>query len=90
MTHSMYALIESRMSWCEMLRITRELRNEFKFSLTGLETFKSQLIWHRPSTVRVVYSDASDTSYGGYIVEHGLYVVQGQGTQEQAGQSSTW
>ena len=90
MTRSMYALIESRVSWCDQLRVTREARGELEFWLSGLEVFKSQPIWHSPSAVRVVYSDASDTGYGGYTVEHGPYVAQGQWTQEQAEQSSTW
>jgi hypothetical protein len=40
--------------------------------------------------VRVVYSDASDTGYGGYVVEHGPCVAYGQWTQNEAQQSSTW
>ena len=90
MTRAMYALIESRVSWCEQLSLTREVRCELEFWMSGLEKFKSQPIWHSPSAVRVVYSDASDRGYGGYIVEHGPYVAQGQWTPEQARRSSTW
>ena len=43
-----------------------------------------------PSAVRVVYSDASDTGYGGYVVEHGPCVAYGQWTTHEAHQSSTW
>ena len=49
-----------------------------------------QPIWHFPSAVRVVYSDASDTGYGGYVVEHGPCVAYGQWTTHEAHQSSTW
>ena len=90
MTRAMYALIESRVSWCDQLSVTGEVRYELEFWMSGLEKFKSQPIWHSPSAVRVVYSDASDTGYGDYIVEHGPYVAQGQWTPEQARQSSTW
>ena len=90
MTRAMYALIESRVSWCEQLSVTREVKYELEFWMSGLEKFKSQPIWHSPSAVRVVYSDASDSGYGGYIVEHGPYAAQGQWTPEQASRSSTW
>ena len=32
-----------------------------------------QPIWHNPSAVRVAFSDASNTGYGGYTVEHGKH-----------------
>ena len=44
----------------------------------------------QPSAVKVVYSDASDTGYGGYIVEHGNLVANGQWSDEEAKLSSTW
>ena len=43
-----------------------------------------------PSAVRVVYSDASETGYGGYVVEHGASVSYCQWTPPQAVRSSTW
>ena len=65
MTRAMYALIESKVSWCDQLSVTGEVRYELEFWMSGLEKFKSQPFWHSPSAVRVVYSDASDTGYGG-------------------------
>ena len=50
----------------------------------------SQSIWVSPSAVRMAYSDASSTGYGGYIVEHGSYVACGQWTQVEAVKSSIW
>ena len=38
----------------------------------------------------VVYADASDTGYGGHVVEHGDCVAYGQWTEHEAQQSSTW
>ena len=38
----------------------------------------------------MVYSDASNTGYGGYIVEHGNMVANGQWSEEETRQSSTW
>ena len=46
--------------------------------------------WHSPSALKVVYSDASDTGYGGYVVEHGPCGAYGQWTEHGAQQSSTW
>ena len=40
--------------------------------------------------MRVVYSDASDSGYGGYVAEHGASVAYGQWSAEEALQSSTW
>ena len=40
--------------------------------------------------LRVVYSDASDSGYGGYIIEHGNLVANGQWSEQEAKQSSTW
>ena len=45
-------------------------------------------IWPRPSAVRFAYSDASGTGYGGYIVEHGNLVANGQWSEDDAAQSS--
>ena len=43
-----------------------------------------------PAAVRVVYSDASSTGYGGYLVEHGNHVAHGQWNEQEKGKSSTW
>ena len=42
-----------------------------------------------PSAVRVVYSDASDTGYGGYCVEHGCHITTGKWQGDEVQQSST-
>ena len=47
-------------------------------------------IWFKSSPVRVAYSDASDTSYGGYIVELGPQMAsQGVWSLDMANQSMT-
>ena len=86
----MYTLIENRMFWGDHLKLTSEVRNELVYWLLGLDNFKSQSMWHSPAAVKVVYSDASDTAYRGYIMEHGPYVTQGQWSPQQASRSSTW
>ena len=47
-------------------------------------------IWHSPSAIRVVYSDASNTGYGGYMVEHSCHIAQGLWLPQEAKLSSTW
>ena len=61
-----------------------------RFWLNEISKFNGQRIWPKPSAVRVVYSDASATGYGGYTVEHGTMVANGHWSPEDATQSSTW
>ena len=90
MTRGMYALLESRVSWWESLEISPDARQELEFWRACMSDYNCQPIWHSPSAVRVVYSDASDTGYGGYVIEHGACVAYGQWTEQEAQQSSTW
>jgi len=89
MTRSSYSLLNSRRYWCEALTITPEAKQELRFWLDNLDRLNSQGIWHSPSALRVVYSDASDTGYGGYTVEHGCHMAHGLWTQDEATRSST-
>ena len=90
MTRSMYALLNSKAAWCQRLVLTPEAAAELNFWLKEVTKFNGQGIWPRPSAVRVVYSDASSTGYGGYTVEHGNLVAVGQWSAEDSKQSSTW
>ena len=90
MTRSLYALISTRHSWCQMLEISAEARFELQFWAEQLEKLNGQEIWHSPSAIRFAYSDASDTGYGGYTIEHGCHIAQGQWRPQEASQSSTW
>ena len=58
--------------------------------MTEFVKFNGQRIWLKPSAVRVVYSDASGTGYGGYIVEHGHLIANGMWSKDEAKASSTW
>ena len=90
MTRSLYVVLSSRTAWCQRLELTAEAAVELKFWLHEIEKFNGQCIWPRPSAVRVVYSDASSTGYGGYVVEHDNLVANGQWSTDEASQSSTW
>ena len=90
MTRSLYALLESRFAWCDRLAKSPEARSELGFWNDCLARYKAQPIWRTPSAFRVVYSDASDTGYGGYTVEHGPCIAHGQWSPIESQHSSTW
>ena len=87
MTRSLYALLNTRHYWYEPITISPEARHELIFWFDNLNYLNGQGIWHTPSALRVVYSDASNT---GYAVEHGFHMAQGLWTQDEATSSSTW
>ena len=89
MTRSLYALINTRQTWCELLNIIEGAKEEIQFWLTKIQKFNGQDIWLGPSALRVVYSDASNAGYGGYTVEHGCYIVHGLWLPEEVDKSST-
>ena len=66
MTRSLYTLIDSRNSWCQLLMISADARKELQFWLEWIGDLNGQDIWHSPSAIRVVYSDACNSEYGGY------------------------
>ena len=90
MTRSLYAILNVTTAWCQKLVLTPEALQELRFWLSEISKFNGQRIWPKPSAVRVVYSDASATGYGGYTVEHGTMVANGHWSPEEAAQSSTW
>ena len=90
MARSFYALLESRTSWWDVLMINPEAQQELEFWEASLKDYSCQPICHSPSAVRVVYSDASDTDYGGFMVEHGTCISYGQWSAQETYQSSTW
>ena len=77
MTRNLYAVLNLSISWCQEVSLTQESLQEMEFWLSEIGRFTGHSIWPKPSAVRVVYSDASSTGYGGYIVEHGHLVANG-------------
>ena len=87
MTCNLYSVLNERILWCQKLTLSKEAADELQFWLDELSHFNGQKIWPTPSAVRVVYSDASATGYGGYFVEH---VANGQWSPDEVIKSSTW
>ena len=90
MTRGLYTLLNTRQSWCETLPVTDDARSEVHFWLTETSKFNGQNIWIGLSALRVVYTDASQTGYAGYTVQHWCHIVQGQWLPGEANESSTW
>ena len=90
MTRNLYAVLNLSTSWCQEVPLTQESLQEVEFWLSEIGRFNGHGIWPKPSAVRVVYSDASSTGYGGYMVEHGHLVASGLWSYEEARRSSTW
>ena len=89
MTHSLYAVLNDKTAWCQKLVLTPEALQELRFWFSEISKFNGQRIWPKPSAVRVAYSDASATGYGGYTGEHCTMVANGHWSPEEATQNST-
>ena len=44
----------------------------------------------QPFRCAVVYSDTSDSGYGGFTIQHGFHIAHGVWSAEEMTQSSTW
>jgi len=89
-TCSLHTVLSARRSWCAQLPLSTEPKGKLKFWLAQIKQLNGQNLWPKPSAVRVVFSDASDTGYGRCTVEHGGLIANGQWSGEEAQQSSTW
>ena len=67
----LYAVISQRIFWFDKLPLSVEATHEVVFWLHHIDQFDGQPIWFSPGISRVVYSDASSTGYGWYVVELG-------------------
>ena len=90
MTRELYALLHKRYAWCDRLELTAEAKFELQFWIESREDYNARPIRHSPSAMRVAFSDASNTRYGSYTVEHGMHIAQGNWSLEEARQNSTW
>ena len=75
MSRAMYAQILVQNSWFSNFCLEDSVVKELVFWRSNLDHLNGRRIWFKSSAVRVAYSDASDTGYGGYIVELGRQVA---------------
>ena len=89
-TRHQYKFIESRSHWHERKQIPQSIKDEFTFWLKNLDDKNGHCIKNNPSITKIVYSDASDRGYGGYIVQKlGNTVAQGSFSRPEQNTSST-
>ena len=90
MSRSIYAQISAQSSWFSTFSLEHSVVEELLFWQSNLDHLNGRRIWFKSSAVRVAYSDASDTGYGGYIVDLGPQVAaQGVYSADLAKESST-
>ena len=70
-TRTLYTAINSRRSWCDVVSLLQNAREELQFWFRNIDCFNGIPIWFSPGATRIVYLDASDSGYGGYVVELG-------------------
>ena len=86
----MYDVLNQRRSWFDRVLLSCEAREELHFWKDNINFFNGQPIWFTAGATRVAYSDASSVGFGGYVVELGKEVAQGQWSADEAGLSSSW
>ena len=89
-TRALYQVIEERWSWSGLVMLSEEARQELQFWNQNMHSLNGQPIWFSTGATRVVFSDASATGYGGYVIELGREVAHGQWSLVESKQSSTW
>ena len=86
----MYKFIESRFSWYEERTLPSQVKEEFAFWTQNLDVINGHKIRNNPVVTKIVYSDASDTGFGGYIMHRmDNTVAQGTFNRLEQGTSST-
>ena len=68
-TKQMYKFVESKNTWDKAHVLSYDVIYELQFWQKNLSRTKSFRIKTRPEITKIVFSDASATGYGGYVVE---------------------
>ena len=90
-TRKMYRFIDERRSCYEVKQINYLLKEELNFWERNLAALNGYKIKGNPLTSKIVYSDASDNGYGGYIVQRlSSVLAQGSFTPEENLTSSNY
>ena len=90
MTRNQYRFIESRVNWHKRERLPQLVAEELTFWSNSIESCNGFTIKHKPSPDKIVFSDASDTGYGGYVVQNkGYEIASGSFSDFQSSFSST-
>ena len=68
-TRNLYRLIESRITWYEPIVLTNEAIEELNFWLKNIHFRNGFTFKPRPTTSKMIFTDASESGYGGFIAE---------------------
>ena len=90
-TRNMYAQIEARASWYRVETPLVGTLDELHFWSKNIEGFNGCSFKPRYSTATMVFTDASDTGYGGFTVDKlGNHICTGRFSEDEATMSSTF
>ena len=77
MTRSMFFCISQKRNWSSTVVLNQDAQNELNFWLAKVDQYNGRPMVPQSLCVGVVYSDASDTGFGGYLVKCGKHEVAG-------------
>ncbi|XP_062621080.1 uncharacterized protein LOC134282689 [Saccostrea cucullata] len=90
MTRSLSIDILSATFWNSMIYLSEESLNQILFWKNTLEKINDREMKYISGSSRIVYTDASETGYGGYCVQTGNAVSHGLWEESERNNSSTW
>ena len=89
-TRSLYQQIESRITWHEPVQLSSEAKSELNFWLKNLNKVNGYSIKPNPAVTKIMFTDASDTGYGGFtFVKLEKVLCSGRLTYQESLTSST-
>ena len=88
-TRHMYFVIAFRRSWRDYVYVSEHLSHELKLGLQRVDAFNGYHFKRKFCATAVVYSDASDSGFGGFSSLVGDGISFGHWNQFEASQSST-
>ena len=90
-TRKMYAFVDAAPSWDGFVSIEREVKDEINFWVQNIDEVNGYELKRKHAHTKVVYSDASENGFGGYIAEHlGDVIAKGSFTGSEKETSSTF
>jgi hypothetical protein len=89
-TRSMYRCVLDRASWNAPVIVDERARRELVFWKENVQTLNGQAIRTVVDHSSIVYSDASQTGFGGYVALRDDCQVSGQWSMVETVKSSTW
>ena len=69
-TRNMYHFIEKKISWFEQKIVSKSVKEELKFWRNNINIYNGYTLKPRPLTSCLLFTDASDEGYGGFVLKH--------------------